>query len=202
MPRSIWSGAISFGLVNVPVKLYSSVNRKTVRFHQLNRDTGHRVAQKRVDSVTNEEVAYENIVKGYELTKDRYVVITPEELETLDPEKSRTIDIEDFVDLSEIDPIYYDKPYYLVPDKGAAKSYALLLKALEKVKKVAIASCVIRNREHIFSLKPLEGQVLLLEQMRYADEIKELPDIKETAHAKITPAEINLAVKLIDQLTE
>ena len=118
MPRSIWSGAISFGLVNVPVKLYSAVSRKTVRFHQLNEETGHRIAQKRVDSSTGDEVAYDDIVKGYELTKDSYVVIKPEELEALDPEKSRTIDIEDFVDLAEIDPIYYDHPYYLVPGQG------------------------------------------------------------------------------------
>ena len=127
MARSMWSGAISFGLVNVPVKLYSAVSRKTVRFHQLNGKTGHRIAQKRVDSATNEEVPYEDIVKGYELTKEHYVVITPDELEALDPEKSRTIDIEDFVDLADIDPIYYDHPYYLVPDKGAAKAYGLLL---------------------------------------------------------------------------
>ena len=117
----MWSGAISFGLVNVPVKLYSAVSRKTVRFHQLNKETGHRIAQKRVDSHSGDEVAYEDIVKGYELTKDRYVVITPDELEALDPEKSRTIDIEDFVDLADIDPVYYDHPYYLVPDKGAAE---------------------------------------------------------------------------------
>jgi DNA end-binding protein Ku len=128
----MWSGAISFGLVNVPVKLYSAVSRKTVRFHQLNGKTGHRISQKRVDSATNEEVPYEDIVKGYELTKEHFVVITPDELEALDPEKSRTIDIEDFVDLADIDPIYYDHPYYLVPDKGAAKAYGLLLRAMER----------------------------------------------------------------------
>src|ERR671931_2699931 len=127
MARPIWSGAMAFGLVNVPVKLYSAVSRKTVRFHQLNADTGNRIQQKRVDPETGEEVTYEQIVKGYELTRDRYVVITPEELDALDPEKTRTIDIEDFVDLDEIDPIYYDHPYYLVPDKGAAKAYGLLL---------------------------------------------------------------------------
>ena len=118
MARSMWSGAISFGLVNVPIKLYSAVSKKTVRFHQLNGETGSRIAQKRVDSVTGEEVPYENLVKGYELTKDRYVLINPDELETLEPEKSRTIDIEDFVDLADIDPVYYDHPYYLVPGQG------------------------------------------------------------------------------------
>src|SRR3712207_1353938 len=139
MPRSIWSGAISFGLVNVPVKLYSAVSRKTVRFHQLNGETGNRIQQKRVDPGTGEEVAYEQIVKGYELTRDRYVIITPEELDALDPERTRTIDIEDFVDLDEIDPVFYDHPYYLVPDKGAAKAYGLLLNAMKEANKVAIA---------------------------------------------------------------
>src|ERR671939_2234850 len=106
MARSIWSGAISFGLVNVPVKLYSAVSRKTVRFNQLNSETGNRIQQKRVDPETGEEVPYEQIVKGYELTKDRYVVITPDELDALDPEKTRTIDIEYFVALRDIDPAY------------------------------------------------------------------------------------------------
>src|SRR5919107_729854 len=146
MPRSIWSGAISFGLVNVPVKLFSAVSKKTVRFNQLNKETGNRIQQKRVDPETGEEVSYEQIVKGYELTKDRYVVITPEELDALDPERTRTIDIEDFVDLDEIDPVYYDHPYYLVPDKGASKAYGLLLGAMKKSGKVAIARVVIRDK--------------------------------------------------------
>src|ERR687893_115776 len=143
MPRSMWSGAISFGLVNVPVKLYSAVSRKTVRFHQLNGKTGHRIAQKRVDSATNDEVAYEDIVKGYELTKERYVVITPEELDALDPEKTKTIDIEDFVDLADIDPLYYDHPYYVLPDKAGAKPYKLLVQAMEESSKVAMARQLI-----------------------------------------------------------
>src|SRR4249919_3948228 len=107
MARSIWTGAISFGLVSVPVKLYSAVNRKTVRFHQLNKTTGVRISQKRVDSSTGDEVPYEDIVKGYELSPDRYVVIEPEELDALDPKATKTIDIEEFVDITEIDPIYY-----------------------------------------------------------------------------------------------
>ena len=126
--RAIWSGAISFGLVNVPVKLYSAVSKKTVRFNQLDAESGGRVRQKRVGP-DGEEVPYEQIVKGYEIGPDRYVMITPEELEALEPEKTRTIDIEDFVDLDEIDPIYYDHPYYLAPDTGAAKAYKLLLDA-------------------------------------------------------------------------
>ena len=132
MPRSIWRGAISFGLVNVPVKLYSAVSKKTVRFNQLHEADGARIQQKRVCSEDGEEVPYEQIVKGYEISPDHYVVITPEELEALDPKKTRTIDIEDFVDLDEIDPLYYEHPYYLVPDTGAAKAYKLLLEALKE----------------------------------------------------------------------
>jgi DNA end-binding protein Ku len=204
MPRSMWSGAISFGLVNVPVKLYSAVSRKTVRFHQINRETGHRVAQKRVDSMTGDEVAYENIVKGYELTKDRYVIITPEELESLDPEKTRTIDIEDFVDLEEIDPIHYDHPYYLVPDKGAAKAYGLLLQAMQESEKVAIARVVIRSKEQLVAIRPAPGGVLTMETMIFADEvvpteeIDELPGAKEL---KVSDREVKMAQQLIDSLS-
>src|ERR671915_382491 len=184
MPRSIWSGAISFGLVNVPIKLYSAVNRKTVRFNQLNKDTGNRIQQKRVDPETGEEVTYDQIVKGYELTKDRYVVITPEELDSLDPEKTRTIDIEDFVDLEEIDPVYYDHPYYLVPDKGATKAYGLMLGAMEQAGKVAIARVVIRSKEQLVAIRPA-GELLTMETMLFHDEvvphddIDDLPDAKE-----------------------
>src|SRR3712207_6347385 len=122
MPRSTWRGPIPLGLLNVPVKLYTAVSTKTVRFNQLNAETGNRIQQKRVDPETGEEVAYDQIVKGYELSRDRYVVIKPEELEAIAPEKTRTIDIEDFVDLDEIDPVYYDHPYWLVPDTGASKA--------------------------------------------------------------------------------
>ena len=119
MARSIWTGAISFGLVTVPVKLYSAVSRKTVRFHQLNAKTGVRIQQKRVDPSTGDEVAYEDIVKGYEIAPDRYVVIEPDELESLEPKKTKTIEIEDFVELADIDPIFYDHPYYLAPGRAA-----------------------------------------------------------------------------------
>ena len=126
MARAIWSGAISFGLVNVPVKLYSATSQKTVRFHQLSSKTGARIKQKRVDPSTDEEVPYEDIVKGYEITPDRYVLISTEELEALDPKATKTIDIEEFVDLADIDPIYYDHSYYLAPATGGAKAYRLL----------------------------------------------------------------------------
>jgi DNA end-binding protein Ku len=204
MPRSIWSGAISFGLVNVPVKLYSSVSRKTVRFHQLNSKTGTRIAQKRVDSSTGDEVAYEDIVKGYELTKERYVVITPEELEALDPEKSRTIDIEDFVDLADIDPVYYDHPYYLVPDKGAAKAYGLLLHAMEEADKVAIARVVLRSKEQLVAIRPAFGRALMMETMVFADEVispEAIEDLPAEQDLKISDRELRMAQQLIDSLS-
>jgi DNA end-binding protein Ku len=204
MPRSIWSGAISFGLVNVPVKLYSAVSRKTVRFHQLNGKTGHRIAQKRVDSVTNEEVSYEDIVKGYELTKESYVVITPDELDALDPEKTRTIDIEDFVDLADIDPIYYDHPYYLVPDKGAAKAYGLLLQAMQESEKVAVARVVIRSKEQLVAIRPAPGGVLTMETMIFADEVvapDDIDDLPESKELKVSDREVKMAQQLIDSLS-
>ncbi|MGI8781604.1 MAG: Ku protein [Solirubrobacteraceae bacterium] len=204
MPRSIWSGAISFGLVNVPVKLYSSVSRKTVRFHQLNGKTGTRIAQKRVDSSTGDEVAYDDIVKGYELTKEHYVVITPEELEALDPEKSRTIDIEDFVDLAEIDPVYYDHPYYLVPDKGATKAYGLLLHAMEEADKVAIARVVLRSKEQLVAIRPAFGRALMMETMVFADEVVSpdaIDDLPAEKELKISDRELKMAQQLIDSLS-
>jgi DNA end-binding protein Ku len=203
MPRSIWSGAISFGLVNVPVKLYSAVSRKTVRFNQLNEKTGNRIQQKRVDPETGEEVPYEQIVKGFELTKDRYVIITPDELDALDPERTRTIDIEDFVDLSEIDPIYYDHPYYLLPDKGSAKAYGLLLGAMQESGKVAIARVVIRSKEQLVAIRPA-GDLLTMETMLFHDEVvphDDLDDLPDAKDLKASERELKMAQQLIDSLS-
>jgi DNA end-binding protein Ku len=203
MPRAIWSGAISFGLVNIPVKLYSAVSKKTVRFHQLDREDNQRIQQKRVNPRTGEEVPYENLVKGYELAPDRYVVITPEELDGLEPQKTRTIDIEDFVELSEIDPIYYDHPYYLVPDKGAAKAYKLLLDAMKDAEKVAIARVVIRSKENLVAIRPLDG-VLTMETMLFSDEVIPSDGIEEIpadGEAKTSARELEMAKQLIDSLT-
>ncbi|HEX5619482.1 MAG TPA: Ku protein [Solirubrobacteraceae bacterium] len=203
MARSIWSGAISFGLVNVPVKLYSAVSRKTVRFNQLNLETGNRIQQKRVDPETGEEVPYEQIVKGFELTKDRYVVITPDEMDALDPERTRTVDIEDFVDLADIDPIYYDHPYYLVPDKGAAKAYGLLLNAMEASGKVAIARVVLRSKEQLVAIRPA-GELLMMETMIFADEVvphEDLDDLPDAKDLKVSDREVKMAQQLIDSLS-
>jgi DNA end-binding protein Ku len=203
MARSIWSGALSFGLVNVPVKLYSAVSRKTVRFHQLNEETGNRIAQKRVDAQTGEEVAYESIVKGYELGRDRYVVVHPDELDALDPARTRTIDIEDFVDLEQIDPVYYDHPYYLVPDKGAAKPYGLLLEAMRRSGKVAIARVVLRSKEQLVAIRP-SGDVLLMETMIFHDEVVPtdvLDDLPAQGDLSASDREVAMAEQLIESLT-
>jgi DNA end-binding protein Ku len=201
MPRAIWSGAISFGLVNIPVKLYSAVSRKTVRFHQIDAESGARVRQKRVGP-DDEEIPYEQIVKGYEIGPDRYVTISPEELDSLAPEKTRTIDIEDFVDLEEIDPIYYDHPYYLAPDTGAAKAYRLLVDAMEEAGKVAIARVVIRSKENLVAIRPRDG-TLAMETMLFSDEVVS-PDEFEELHAdgdqKTSDRELAMAQQLIDSL--
>ena len=204
MPRSIWRGAISFGLVNVPVKLYSAVSKKTVRFNQLHDADGARIQQKRVCSVDGEEVPYEHIVKGFEIAPDQYVVITPDELDALDPAKTRSIDIEDFVDLSQIDPLYYEHPYYLVPDTGASKAYMLLLEALRETGKVAIARVVLRSKEYLVAIRPA-GEVLTMETMLFADELipaDRLDELPET-DVKATDRELAMARQLIEaQATE
>lgn len=200
----MWSGAISFGLINVPIKLYSAVSRKTVRFNQLNGETGARIQQKRVDPTTGEEVGYDQIVKGYELTKDRYVVITQEELDSLDPVKTRTIDIEDFVDLADIDPVYYDHPYYLVPDKGAAKAYGLLLNAMRESNKVAIARIVLRTKEQLVAIRPAPGDVLMMETMVFSDEVvppSDIEDLPEADALQASDRELAMAQQLIDSLS-
>ena len=202
MARSIWTGAISFGLVTVPVKLYSAVNRKTVRFHQLNSKTGVRISQKRVDPSTGDEVAYEDIVKGYELSPDRYVVIEPDELSSLEPKKTKTIEIEDFVELTDIDPILYDHPYYLAPGAGGAKPYRLLLEAMEETGRVAIARVVIRSKEALVAIRPM-GDVLGMSTMLFADEVVDPDKVDELAAARdvdTTKRELDIAKQLIDSL--
>jgi DNA end-binding protein Ku len=203
MPRAIWSGAISFGLVNIPVKLYSAVARKTVRFHQLDEGDKGRIQQKRVNPRTGEEVPYENLVKGYEIGPDRFVVVTPDELDALQPEKTRTIDIEDFVDLDQIDPIFYDHPYYLAPDTGATKAYRLLLDAMRESGKVGIARVVLRSKEHLVAIRPRDG-VLTMETMLFADEVMSpdsLDEVPADGKAKATKKELEMARQLIDSLS-
>jgi DNA end-binding protein Ku len=201
MARSIWRGAISFGLVNVPVKLYSAVSKKTVRFNQLHEKDNSRIQMKRFCTDEDHEVPYEEIVKGYEISPGRYVVVTPEELERLDPKKTRTIDIEDFVDLDEIDPLFYEHPYYLAPDTGASKPYKLLLEALKATNKVAIARVVIRSKEYLTAIRPA-GDVLTMETMLFADELIDPHDIDELPEddARATEREVEMARQLIESL--
>jgi DNA end-binding protein Ku len=198
----MWTGAISFGMVTVPVKLYSALNRKSVRFHQLSSKSGVRIAQKRVDPSTGEEVPYEDVVKGYEIAPDRYVVIEPGELETLQPKKTRTIEIEDFVELSQIDPVFYDHPYYLAPGPGGAKPYRLLLEAMRETGKVAIARVVIRSKEQLVAVRPM-GDALGMATMIFDDEIlppDRLEEIAEAAEIKTTKRELDIAKQLVDSL--
>ena len=202
MPRAIWSGTIGFGLVAVPVKLYSALNRKAVRFHQLSGKTGVRVAQKRVDPQSGEEVPYEQIVKGYEIAPERYVVIEPGELESLQPKKSRTIEIEDFVELAQIDPIFYEHPYYLAPAPGGAKPYRLLLEAMRDTGRVAVARVVMRSKEQLVAIRPM-GDVLEMATMLFGDEIlppEQLGETAEVAEVKTTKRELDVAKQLVDSL--
>ena len=203
MARAIWSGAISFGLVNVPVKLYSATSPKTVRFHQISSKTGARIRQKRVDPSTGEEVAFEDIVKGFELSPDRYVLIEPEELDALDPKATKTIDIEEFVDLSEIDPIYYDHSYYLAPTTGGAKAYRLLLDAMREANKVAIGRIVIRSKQQLCALRPT-GDVMTLSTMLFGDEVlapDRLDELDAVGDAEASQRELAMAQQLIDSLS-
>jgi DNA end-binding protein Ku len=204
MARAIWSGSISFGLLNVPVKLYSAVSKQTIRFRELREGDGSRVRHKRVAEEDGEEVPYEKIVKGYEISPDQYVVMTREELEELDPKKTRAIEIKDFVDLDEIDPIYFEQPYYLGPDKGAEKAYALLTKAMRDEGKVAIARFVLRNKEHLAAIRPM-GDVLTLTTMRFADEVVPADQLDEVTPQdadgrKLDKREVEMAKQLIDSL--
>jgi DNA end-binding protein Ku len=203
MARAIWSGSISFGLLNVPVRLYSAVARRGISLRELRESDGARIRHRRVAEGTDEEVPYEKIVKAFEITPDRYVPLTKEEMAALAPEKTRAIEVQDFVDLDQIDPIYFDSPYYLGPADGAEKAYSLLAKAMEETGKVAIARFVFRNKEHLAALRP-NGGVLTLTTMRFADEVVppgELEDVIPTKKPKVAKREVEMAEQLIDSLT-
>ena len=202
MPRAIWSGSISFGLVNIPVKLYSAVSRKTVHFNQLDVRTGARVKQKRVDAETGEEVPWDQIVKGYELPSGAYVTVTDDELAALDPKAVRTIEIDEFVDLAAIDPIFYDSAYYLAPDRSS-KPYALLTRAMEEEGKVGIAHFVLRTKQYLAAIRPSDGR-LLLSTMVYADEINDpvtVPELDDAVDVEISDKELAMATQLVESLS-
>lgn len=203
MARAIWSGSISFGLLNVPVKLYSAVARRSIGLREIRESDGARIRHRRVAEGTDEEVPYEKIVKAFELSKDQYVPLAKEELEALAPEKSRAIEVQDFVDLEEIDPIYFDSPYYLGPADGAERAYSLLARAMEGSGKIAVARFVFRNKEHLAAIRPADG-VLTLTTMRFADEVvppSELDDVLPAEQPKVEKREVEMAEQLIDSLT-
>ena len=201
MPRSIWTGSISFGLVNVPVKVYSAVSQKDLHFNQFDKN-GSRIRYKRVSEKTGREVDYDDIVKGYELSKGKFVLIDPEELEAFEPKATKTIDIEDFVDLEAIDPIYYEHTYYLAPaGDSAAKAYSLLLKAMEDKGKVAIGKVVMRTKQYLAAIRPLDG-VLAMSTMLFADEVvprKEIDALPARA-SQVPDKELKMAGQIIDSL--
>ena len=203
MARAIWSGSISFGLVNVPVKLYSAVHSKNLQFHQFD-PKGNRVKNKRVSEKSGREGDYSEIVKGYEVKKGQYVMVDPSELDAYKPESTKTIEISDFVDLDEIDPIYYENTYYLAPDgKAAEKPYRLLLESMEKKGKAAIGKVVIRTKQYLAAIRPLDG-VLALSTMRFADEVVPTSEVKNGSSGKgasVSSREIDMASQIIDSLT-
>jgi DNA end-binding protein Ku len=202
MARAIWSGTISFGLLNVPVRLYSAVARRNIALREIRDSDSARIKHRRVAEGTDEEVPYENIVKAYELSPGQYVPLNKDEMSALAPEKTRAIDVQDFVDIEEIDPMYFDSPYYLGPAEGAEKAYSLLAAAMESSGKAAISRFVFRNKEHLAALRASDG-VLTLTTMRFHDEVVPpgeldvLPDKKP----KVAKREREMAEQLIASLS-
>jgi DNA end-binding protein Ku len=201
MARAIWTGSVAFGLVNVPVKLYAATEAKDIRFHQFQKDTGKRVHNRRVAEGTDDEVPYDDIVKGYEAHKGEFVIVTPEELEAVAPGASRTIDIEDFVELADVDPVFFERSYYLGPaDKGAAPTYRLLLDAMADTGKAAIGRFVMRTKEYLAAIRPGEG-ALVLETLYFDDEIRDAADVVgDVPKAKVGEREMRIARQLIDSM--
>ena len=196
--RAIWSGAIGFGLVNIPIKLYSAVQESELDLDMLDKKDHANIKFQRVNANTGKEVAWENIVRGFKID-DRYVVLTPEDFEKASPEKTKIVEINGFANEKEIDSIYYETPYYLQPDKSGIKAYALLRDALKKTGKVGIGSFVLRNRESLVIIKPA-GDILVLNKIRFKEEIKDTEEIK-IPNSKNTAPEMKMAIQLIDQLT-
>jgi DNA end-binding protein Ku len=201
MARAVWSGSISFGLVNVPVKAYSAVRDHSVHFHQLEKGTGARIRYRKVSDTSGEEVDADDIELGYELKKGTYVTVDPDELDELRPETTRTIDVSDFVALDEIDPVYYEHTYWLGPDgEGAERAYRLLLSAMEDQQRVGIGSVVMRNKQYLAAIRPLDG-ALAMSTMRFADEVVAQDDIDLDIGGSKPPAkELRLATQIIDSL--
>lgn len=203
MPRTVWSGAISFGLISIPVKLFSATSNKAVRFNQIDAKSGSRIKMVRTSAATGEEVPYADVVKGYDLGDDTYVVLSDEELESVAPKASRSIELVDFVEEADIDPIFYENGYYLVPDELARKPYALLVEALESAGRVGIATFVMRSKQYLAAIRPVNGR-LMLSTMLYADEIvdpAEIPGLEGLDEVEVKAAEKAMAAQLVESLS-
>ena len=200
--RPIWRGSLSFGLVNVPVRLFSATSSHDVHFHEYQAKTGQRIRHKRVAEKSGREVPYDQIVKGYEVSRGRVVLLDPKEIQALEPRRSRTVEIEQFVNLEDIDPMIWDATYYLGPgDAGGAKSYELLRRAMEESGKVAIGRFVMRSKEYLVTVRPLNNG-LVLETMHFSDEIRPQDQVVELDRAvKVKPNEMKLAQQLIEALS-
>jgi DNA end-binding protein Ku len=202
VPSAIWTGTISFGLVSVPVKVVSATKSRDVRFNQLEEGTGARIRYRKVSEATGEEVPNERIQKGFEIGAGQYVVVDEEEMKSLAPKSSRTVEIEDFVDLDDIDPIYFEQPYYLAPDQAGGKAYKLLVEAMTELRKVAVGRVVMRSKETLVAIRPLEG-ALCMETMRYADEVipvhDAVPEVDEVGQP--SEKELEMARQLIMALS-
>lgn len=197
----MWKGTLTFGLVSVPVKLYTAVSERSVRFHQLHATDHSRIVQKRYCAAEDEEVPYSEIVKGYEIAPGRHVVIEAEEFATLEPAFTRTIEIEDFVQMEEIDPILFDRPYYLVPNRGGARSYRLLLQAMRDTDKVAIGRVVLRSRQQLVAIHPRED-ALVMTTMNFGDEVVPTTELNELAEEQVelNENELEIAHRLVDSI--
>jgi DNA end-binding protein Ku len=201
MPRPVWNGTISFGLVSIPIKLFHAVSKKNVSFNQLDERDKSRIRYKKVSAATEEEVPDEHIVKGFEISKGNYVIVDPDELEPFLPTATRAIELEEFVDLHEIDPVYFDAPYYVAPDKQA-KPYALLTKAMEEAGKVAIGRFVMRNKQYVAALRPVDGR-LMMSTMVFADEVVDPANIDELdglEDVDVSNREVQMAEQLVESL--
>jgi DNA end-binding protein Ku len=201
MPRPAWTGSISFGLVNIPVKMFSAVESHRVSFHELERGTGERIRYRRIAAGSGHEVPWDKVQKGFEIAKDRFVVLTDEEMEAAEPHRTHTVDIEQFVPLGDIDPVTWADSYYVAPDGPAAtKAYVLLRDAMTRAGRVAIGRFVMRTKEYVVCIRPFDG-ALALHTMYFADEVRDAKEIvKLPPHTAVSASELTLAARLIESL--
>lgn len=199
--RVIWKGTISFGLVSIPISLYPAIRREELKFRMLRGKDLSPVNYKRVAATDGKEVEWDEIVKGYEYEKGKFVVLKPEDFQRVDIEATQTVDIISFVELAEISPLLFNKPYFMEAGKGGDKAYVLLLESLKKSKKIALAKVVIKTRQHLAAVKPVEDG-LMLELMHFPDELVDISEFKRPADRKIAPREMKMAEQLIESMTE